>query len=272
MKIILNFIKERLAGLYYATSVAGYGSDSSRVVKYLRNNTQNHWGDVAQIVFPVGLLRCPDEPDKFNKAVILLSEIMDSFPDKRIDILALLSSEISTTDCMAGKLFSKITGDSNPTVPHRSYVKISMYPAQGLMSVKVVDSMFNPDKPLIRTLMASPEPLPVQSKKLFQNIAQALGLKLSNYRFIYRGDQVLNFHDCTRFSLIYLEAELAGSECMKLSNMDIYQGFKKLEAGGYTELNQTATEDFPRPFKQSRFVTYITNPILRYLPDLVLKA
>lgn len=364
---VSNFIRERLSGLYYATSVAGYGSFSRKVSEYLEKNICNktetikweldqiefklnserlpipsdkkykyyqesfdlavknlrlqsdarkhvntpnnfhltkqdyiytylfkehqesvsiitlenfttltfsnllHCGDMVPITVPVDFISCKEKEISFGNTDILLTEILKKFPNKHIEIFFLLSSEMSTSDSIAGRLFSVITRDFSPYVSHRSYAKISIDPIQKLMNVKVVDPLFNPDKPLIRSVMASPEPLPEQSERVFQMIAKSSGLKLTNHIFLYRGDQVLNFHDCSRFSTIYLQAELEGKDCMSLSNFEIYQGFKKLEAGGYEKIHQTQTENFPIALSQSRFVTYITNPFVRYFPDLALK-
>lgn len=94
-----------------------------------------------------------------------------------------------------------------------------------------------------------PKQLSEKNRNLFESV---FGKKLK-YTYHFRGDQVLNFHDCGRFSTIYLLNSLKGKDPLTLSNYEIYKGFKVLQDKGYERIHQELNGGAQKPRVQSKF-------------------
>lgn len=335
-----DFMRDRISGLYYTTSVAGYGSSPKEKATYLKDflaNTSNEdWkfdtidytisADASTEISPFYLnelytelldpndytfinehhqfcyafqetrdsvkivtlnhfirsqftekhtgghtiyisnkdtdfLKSPDKSPYFIDTDVFISEIISNHANKKIEIHTMISYKISTTAPLMEQ-FTSLSTTPLSIMFHNCYAKININSKHQNMTVKIVDPTFDPDKPILRDITITPTPLPLASEQLFKKIVQFCHLKLKKLSYHYRGDQVLNFHDCSRFSTIYLQSELEGNDCLNLTNYDIYRGFKTLEENDYETIQR-------RPLNApdtSFFVTHVTNPV-RYVVD-----
>ncbi len=162
---------------------------------------------------------------------------------------------------------------TSSVIVHFSYAQMVINADRESMVVKVIDPTFDPEQPYVNTIFGSLDPLPRQSKRMFKSVANSLGIQQLSHNYLYRGDQVINFHDCAMFSTIYLLSEVKGSNALNSSNYDIYQGFKILKAEGYHGYHGTKTQTFPNPAVQSWFSWGVGGPrraICNFLLDNVL--
>lgn len=207
--------------------------------------------------------------NSFLRASDCLLEICKTFNNKPIEIHALLESKESISSNLAARWVSFASGNISPFIGHLSYAQIDINIAEQNMAVKVIDPTFDPEHPYTKPFFGSSHPLPDQSLRLFQKVADSTHLTL-NHHYYFRGDQVVNFHDCGRFSTIYLLFQTEGRNALNLSNYDVYQGFKRLEAGGYHLMHQTQSEKNPLPKFQTKFTRFLTGPLVRTPCDFIL--
>ena len=79
-------------------------------------------------------------------------------------------------------------------------------------------------------------------EKIFADTGNECDMNLL-YEYQYIGNQFLNFRDCGRFSTIYLLNEALHQKIPNdLTPVDIWRGFKTLEAGGYEQYQQGEKE------------------------------
>ncbi len=186
----------------------------------------------------------------------LLTHLADKFAGQPIEIHTLLRNNSAPPHSIAGHVLAVLRGaDENSRRGHFSYAHITLNEKN--IDIRVTNPTFDTDQPGIKkTIFGHADPLPLQSLRFFQAISETTGLDLK-HTYHYRGDQVLNFHDCGRFSMIYLLATIKGRDPLTLSNYEIYQGFKELLATGYDDIHQRKYDWNPIPKVPSKFSRFI---------------
>lgn len=82
-----------------------------------------------------------------------------------------------------------------------------------------------------------------ENHQYFEELSSTLEFKLNSFEYLARGDQTLNMNDCGRFATIYMDEALKGRDLKTLTSLDIYRGFKKLEANGYEQYHQKDVDE-----------------------------
>ena len=200
------------------------------------------------------------------KPSFLIKKLINKFPEKDLNIHSLVSID----DIVDGKSHSG----------HFVYANIAI--TGGLVKVCVSDSNLNMQG--IECYFDYTVPGIVE--KLFADIGNECEMDLL-YEYQYTGNQGLNFRDCARFAIIYLLNEALYQKIPNdLTPVDIWGGFKTLEAGGYEQYHQgkkefklISKEHAGSPLKPSRFAQFcgprrnIADYILRFFgvthPDAV---
>ena len=129
------------------------------------------------------------------------------------------------------KIHSLQESSSSNRSGHFCYVEISLDSSLKKMSMRV----FDPVTSMVKIVCRSQ--LPQKSKVFYEQIAANLGMKM-HFSYAYQGNQVLNMHDCGRFSSVYLMHNLHGKSPPSLTALDVYEGMKNLEENGYEKLHQ----------------------------------
>lgn len=123
-------------------------------------------------------------------------------------------------------------------VNHYSEIEIKITPSQG-MRIQTTDPLA---KNFFGVAASSPRhTLSLQS--FFRDLFQDYTLQIET---THRGDQLFNFHDCGRFSLIYMLYRLEGRDPRTLSSEDIYHKFKALEGAEFEKYNDASPSLFSR--------------------------
>ncbi len=159
----------------------------------------------------------------------LMQHLVQQFPERPIKIHSLQESSSSNRS------------------GHFCYVEISLDSSLKKMSMRV----FDPVTSMVKIVCRSQ--LPQKSKVFYEQIAANLGMKM-HFSYAYQGNQVLNMHDCGRFSSVYLMHNLHGKSPPSLTALDVYEGMKNLEENGYEKLHQ----DPPYTARPTRFTRYVS--------------
>lgn len=200
----------------------------------------------------------------------LLQNLKTKFATKIIKIHTFLASEEEVSNSYINRLINFLNRSTDPYIGHYCYGKVVIYPNQSKLDVSIIDPNFNVERPIVRSICGSPNPLPLQSAHFFMHLGSAMGWDV-NHTYHYRGDQVVNFNDCGRFSMIYLFAEINGQSALSLSNYDIYRGFKMLYEYHYDLFHQRITSPFMQLERPSLISKYGSGA-LRLTCDAVLRT
>jgi hypothetical protein len=309
---VASFVRDRLSGLCYATSVTGYDSDILPMSDHLRKVSGNEWEQgmlncnldhltmrdfiksplidyeafedvfvfknekhnylhstdngitkiiILETLCQAGLdggpasyitFRTPldcSESGIPESTTLLLKHFMECFPDDELEISGYLYSQ-DHGDSLAMRLVSRMQGGE--PITHICFTSVCLSPKTGSLNVKVIDPTFDPETKIINWVTGSSHPLPAVSQAYFSDLARSLNLELT-HDYHFKSDQWINFHDCGRFSTVYLQAHMNGIDPLTLSNSDVYEGLKSLEANEYETFHQTKTDMNPYPRKRSYF-------------------
>lgn len=160
---------------------------------------------------------------------LFLKELMAENPDKSLHIFSLYDIDEYFAP-PATNLIDRFLEYVDGPAGHSAFAKVVIDPLKSHMDVNFVDSM-------IPSLASS------NSCPYFEELTLGLGLQSLHFEYLARGDQTLNFQDCGRFAAIYFDEAFKGRNLNTLTSLDIYKGFKKLEANGYETLHQVATPE-----------------------------
>ncbi|MEI6882638.1 MAG: hypothetical protein WCK82_15060 [Bacteroidota bacterium] len=255
---INNFIGQKTKAMVHIDKLKRKIADKQRFLDKLYRDNMRH--------MPLHMAlhkssSCFDLSLPSSYSIIFLREIRARFPHKPIKIHALLRSQASSSENIVERVIAATSNQEETYVGHFSYAALSIDPRHASMAVRVVNPTLDKNQPYIRAIAGEKEPLPTQSLSFFREISQAEGLDLLDHTYHYRGDQVLNFHDCGRFSIIYLIAEILGKSPLEMSNHDIYLGFKELQRHHYDE-SKTRPDGSKTPsLIPSRFSRFATGPV-----------
>jgi len=220
----IEYFKREEAGLLI---IAPYSVKRYVTIKGYDENFRCHpW------VFPID--------DLFSHDVsALLNEFSNEAAHKKLIIHG-----HARTQGMVNGFSRKIFGSGN----HICQITLQIDPSAKEMLVEVIDSVSKRIDQGFGSSMGLRSNCEI-IEEFFSKVASDLSW-IYKLKYVYREDQILNLHDCGRFSTIYFLARLEGKDPQNLSAEDIYRGFKVLERGGYEDFHQEEGKGTPSLFSR----------------------